>query len=172
MTIQIVLSLLWLGAVTPCGQFKEGPAPTEAQITALTSAIVDEIYVYDLAKEYGDIGVNESNDIQKVTIFIMPKTSNNAIRVIYPLMPLGEIIRMFFLSGRLAIPHLEPDSNFPATQPSFRTVYMDNDELCRLKQTWIRRTVSIKLAPTKADIDAARKRHLERTGFVPNRRIG
>jgi len=157
MTIQIVLSLLWLSAVTPCGQVKEGPAPTEAQITALTSAIVDEIYVYDLAKEYADIGVSESNDIQKVTIFIMPKTSNNVIQVIYPLMPLGEIIRMFFLSERLASPHLTPDSNFPPTQPSFRTVYMDNDELCRLKQTWIRRTISIKLTPTKVDIDAARK---------------
>jgi hypothetical protein len=87
-------------------------------------------------------------------------------QVIYKLMPHGEVFRFFdFSSDGLVVLDGDPELNFPPTQPSLKTVYMDDDELCRMKRTWIRQSFEVDDSPNRETVQEAVRRQKLRTGF-------
>ena len=86
-------------------------------------------------------------------------------------MPFGEVYRMFTIrENGTAVAYGDADSGFPPTQPSYLTAYMDDTELCKIKQEWPRYEFVIQLAPSKEILKNAVSRQKSRTGFVPTQK--
>jgi len=51
---------------------------------------------------------------------------------------------------------------FPPTQPSYLTVYMDDDELCQSKREWSKENFTVELRPTAERVAEGRARQQKR----------
>lgn len=166
--------LLALAVQQPIGgnsielQARETGAP---DISAVVQAIQDEIYDYGLQKEFfGFETAGPGGPEAAFRIYVEPKlTPENggvAGSVIYKYLPFGEVIRAFTISADgTAYLSGDPDSGFPSTQPNTRTVFMDDDELCRDKHEWKKVPFELDLTPSTARINEAAERQKKRTGF-------
>jgi hypothetical protein len=143
-------------------------APTTAEIRAVNQAIVDEIYDYDRASQFAYIGIPVKNGSVVRLIVYFSRITGETGQVIYKYMPFGEVIRRFALRAD-GTAELFGDSSlrfpFPATQPDTRTVYMDDNALCHMKNTWQKAAVDVTLKPDESTLMAAAKRQQTRTGF-------
>ena len=82
-------------------------------------------------------------------------------------------MRMFWIDpSGLAKVGGHPEWDFPPTEPSYLTVYMDDGDLCKLKGEWIHARLQIELQPSKEVIAEAMKRQRDRFGkyYVRHRR--
>ena len=58
--------------------------------------------------------------------------------MIYKLRPIREVCRVFWYNDSgLAILGGHPEWNFPPTEPSYLTVYMDDDQLIQFKHDFL-----------------------------------
>jgi hypothetical protein len=144
---------------------------TNSEITKVKEAICDEIYDYGLSAEFYQIGENVGTPEHwksQVRIYIDPMYSSDDQhgRLIYKLMPYGQIYRFFFIGddGRITLDG-NPQNRFPITQPSHQTVYMDEEEVRQYEQSWIKSTFTIDTQPTAEMIRSAAERQKKRTGF-------
>lgn len=138
---------------------------------AVVQAIQDEIYDYGYQKEFfGFETAGPRGPEAAFNIYIEPKltpeTGGYAGSVIYKYLPFGEVIRTFMISADGTV-YLsgDPDSGFPSTQPNTRTVYLDDDELCRDKHDWKKIPFELDLTPSTARLNEAIQRQKKRTGF-------
>ena len=137
----------------------------EAEINAVIEAAQDEIYDLNLEKDFLGVGPAAQGNRDQVilNIYFQPEVLDNSRSwVIYKLMPEGEILRMYEIgrSGRIYL-HGKP-GEFRITQPDYPTVYMDDDELCKLKHDWIRRRFIVDTNPDPKLVAAARERQRAR----------
>ncbi len=98
-----------------------------------------------------------------VNVYFQPDVIENSRSwVIYKLMPDGEIVRMYEIgrSGRIYL-HGKP-GEFRVTQPDYPTVFMDDDQLCKLKHDWLRRHFVVDTNPSAELVAAARARQMAR----------
>jgi hypothetical protein len=168
MNMRRSLSLvLLLGSVTALhGERPQQKRPIrESEINAVIEAIQDEIYDLNLEKDMDLVGkkVKNNPDEVLVNVFFQPDVIDNSRSwVIYKLMPEGEILRMYELgrSGRIYL-HGKP-GEFRITQPDYPTVFMDDDELCKLKHDWTRRRFVVDANPDPKLVAAARERQRAR----------
>jgi hypothetical protein len=145
-------------------------ALTASDQKAVIQAVEDEVYDYGFGKEFYEIGINSGTPhhwISKVPIYIEPGTDKDGNgRAIYRLMPYGEVFRLFFIrKDGIVVLIGDPDNKFPITQPSKLTVFMDDDEICRMKRQWIRSSIFVDEQPSSETVDAAASRQEIRTGF-------
>jgi hypothetical protein len=162
--VLILLLILGCGSVLRAGpQWQKGPV-RESEIQATIQAIEDEIYDLNLQLEYFDLrGAKDSGDAATLNVYFQPEVLDDSRSwVIYKLMPGGEVLRMYEIgqSGCIYL-HMRP-GEFRITQPSYPTVYMDDDELCKLKHDWIKRQFVVNLHPSKELVEAARARQRDR----------
>lgn len=138
-----------------------------ADRNAVKLAIVDEMYAHDLQGYVPDISRLVSGSEYKVRAYFDPKLhSGNVGWVIYKLMPYGEVLRMFtigddgfaFLYGKLR-------NHFPPTEPSYLTVYMDDDDLCQIKQQWLKEYFLVDSNPSATRVTEARARERKRNSL-------
>jgi hypothetical protein len=161
-TLAVVVGMLVLTFVlgVQAQQQKHSPKPiSEARINSLIQAITDEMYAEGLAKEAIDVGQRENNGV-RLNLFVKPTLTNeNNGWAIYKLMPYGQVLRMFHISddGTVLLEG-ELRNGFPSTQPSYKTVYMDEDELCAAEHDWIRRSFFVELQPNADAVREARQR--------------
>jgi hypothetical protein len=160
--ILIWMLLLGWGSVLAAGpQWQKRPI-RDSEITAVIQAIEDEIYDLNLQMEFFDVRSPKDNrETATLNVYFQRDVLDDSRSwVIYKLMPGGEVLRMYEigLSGRIYL-HLKP-GEFRVTQPSYPTVYMDDDELCKLKHEWIKRQFIVNLHPSKEIVAAARARHM------------
>jgi hypothetical protein len=137
----------------------------EAEINAVIEAIQDEIYDLKLEKYVDDIGERspQNRNQYSVNVYFQPEVIEDSRSwVIYKLMPDGEIVRMYEIgrSGRIYL-HGKP-GEFRVTQPDYPTVFMDDDQLCKLKHDWLRRHFVVDINPSPALVAAARARQRQR----------
>ena len=137
----------------------------EAEINAVIEAIQDEVYDLKLEKDFFSVGstAKEHPDREILNVYLQPDVMDNSHSwVIYKLMPDGEILRMYEIgrSGRIYL-HGKP-GEFRITQPDYPTVFMDDDDLCKLKHDWIRRHFVVDTDPSPELVAAARARQRER----------
>ena len=153
---------VYLCLVPPaCGQQGDRPI-TPQEISAVKTAILDEIYDYKFEGAYIDIEALTSRGY-KIRLYIRPSLIQGSGQVIYKL-PIGEVARVFEFSKDLAVLVREPRDKFPPTSGSTLTLYLDDEEICPDKTNWIRETLWISPAPSKAEVDAAVVRERRRKG--------
>jgi len=138
---------------------------TDKIADGVVTAIEDEIYASNGQHAYADMGQSTNGDEHLLPVYIQPTMKRGLAWVIYKFMPYGEVIRMFYVKHGLAILHGDPRNGFPPTQPDYLTVYMSDEQLCKLKHTWIKKHFIIELSPSKQRITMARKRQLRRHGL-------
>jgi hypothetical protein len=160
-------SLLMLSFATtlPGGRPQEKRPIRDAEISAVIEAIQDEIYDLKLQDDFFDVGktTKENRDQEILNVYLQPDVIEDSRSwVIYKLMPDGEILRMYEIgrSGRIYL-HGKP-GEFRITQPDYPTVFMDDDELCKLKHDWLRRHFVVNTNPSPELVAAARARQRQR----------
>lgn len=164
----LILSLLIALTVTTLrtGAHPQGKRRiTESETGAVIQAIQDEIYSLNLQKNFFDVGPSPKGHPGQVivNVYFQPEILENSRSwLIYKLMPDGEIYRMYELgrSGRIYL-HGKPGA-FRITQPDYPTVFMDDDDLCKLKHDWIKRQFVVDTEPGLELVKAARDRQRER----------
>ena len=132
--------------------------------SAVVQAIVDEMYANDLQGYGFDVGKQTSGSAYQLRAYFKPTlNSDRAGWVIYKLMPYGEVLRMFNVrSEGLAVLYGKLRNRFPPTEPSYLTVYMDDDVLCRTKMEWSKEDITVELKPSPERVEAARARQKSR----------
>ena len=173
----VVPALFWLLFLFPAFRAEIQPAAravTKPEIAALTLAIQDEMY--DEGCEgygYDASGVGHGTTYG-LPLYVNPAWNQSGLSwAIYKLLPLGEVLRMFSIrSDGLAELDGHPEWNFPPTEPSYLTVYMDDDELCKVKHQWIRTTLTLDAKPSQTVVLQASKRQKLRFGdeYVKHKR--
>jgi hypothetical protein len=142
-----------------------------ADIDGVTQAIQDEIYDSGYQKEFWAFETSGPRGPEaEFNIYIQPKltpeTGGMAGSVIYKYLPFGEVIRTFvvatdgtaYLSG-------DPDTGFSWNQPNTRTVYVDDEQICRDKHDWKKVPFELDLKPSAARLKEASDRQKRRLGF-------
>lgn len=126
------------------------PRPVSPQnIHALVQAIQDEIYD-EGCQGYGYDASGSANGTKyELPLYVKPTWNGSGDSwAIYKFLPIGEVLRMFSnRSDGLVELAGHPEWNFPPTDPSYLTVFMDDNELCRMKHDWIRTTLSLDTNP-------------------------
>jgi hypothetical protein len=82
-------------------------------------------------------------------------------------MPHGELIRYFHVQkdGTVRLEG-DPQLGFPASQSSRKTVYLRDDDLCRMKRDWVKSAFDVDLLPNSERIqDAVRRQKQRNDGF-------
>jgi len=162
--LAVVLALLSCGGILAAVAQGQKRPVRESEIAGVIQAIEDEIYDLNLEHEYLDLqGPKDTHETAALNVYFQPDVVDDSRSwVVYKLMPGGEVYRMFEIgrTGRIYL-FMKP-GEFRITQPSYPTVYMDDDELCKLKHEWIKRQFVVDLHPSKELVEAARARQRER----------
>jgi len=142
---------------------------TDAEVRAIIEAVQDEIYDYGFEPQYYQMGENlgtPTHWIGRLSIYINPMTDDGVGQAIYKLMPYGEVFREFDIGEDGLVGLMgNPQLGFPPTQPSHKTVYMDDDEVCQLKHRWLRHSFEADGLPTPDTRQQAVRRQKLRTDF-------
>ena len=165
----IKLFLACLCACSAMGFTQKAAVPatlSRVQIQAVILAVEDEVYDFSYQKEFYEVGREAGPGVTRLPLYIQPRLKDGEGAVIYKLMPHGEVIRNFhFNKDGLAILEGAPDSGFPPTHPNILTLYMDDDEVCRLKHEWEREYFEILDAPAAERVSEAGERQKKRVGY-------
>ncbi|HTW57808.1 MAG TPA: hypothetical protein VMD99_06755 [Terriglobales bacterium] len=142
-----------------------------SEIKEVIQAVEDEIYDYGYNNDYYQLGANLGTPehwIAHMSIYVDPNydLKDGGGQVIYKYMPYGQIIR-FFSFNRDGLVQLDgnPENHFPITQPSHQTVFMDDEDVCRLEHAWLKDFFDIDVSPSLGRIRDAVRRQKDRTGF-------
>jgi len=143
---------------------------THAEIAALVQAVQDEIYDYGFEDDYYRLGPNVGSDPKKwtsrVPIYVNPLIEDGEGYAIYKHMHYGEVYRLFTLrKDGVVVLDGDPELSFPPTQTSVLTIYMDDDEVMRMKRDWLRSYFEIDSPINEWTVRAAAQRQKGRTGF-------
>ena len=146
---------------------------SDSDLKAVVQAVQDEIYDYGYEKHFRQVGENTARPASppqiRMPIYIDPEIDpkDESGRVIYKLMPYGEVLREFIIRGNgLVVLSGDPQNGFPPTQEAnTKTVYLDDDDICRMKHDWVRSSFVVDDSPNAEIIQEAVKRQKLRTGF-------
>ena len=172
-TISVTLALLFLALSQVVGQEQKartddksenGRPLSEADKDAVVQAILDEMYVNNLQPYVIDVGKELSRSEYQLNVYFKPSLNkDNAGWVVYKLMPYGQVYRLFSLrSDGLGVLYGKLRDHFPPTQPSYLTVYMDDEELCQIERGWQKGHLTVQLKPSADRIAKARARQEKR----------
>ncbi len=171
--ISITLVLLFFALVQGVSQ-ERGASPDEkgdnarplsqADKDAVVQAILDEMYVNNLQPNVIDVGKELSRSEYQLNIYFKPTLNKDSAGwVIYKLMPYGQVYRLFSIrSDGLAVLYGKLRDRFPPTQPSYLTVYMDDDQLCQFETEWSKEHFDVALNPSADRVAEALAREKKR----------
>lgn len=137
---------------------------------SLALAIEDEIYDRGYEGDYfpigGAVGEAVSDTRTVVPMYVDPVIDGGEGRVIYKLMPYGEVLRLFHVhrNGAVVLDG-DPELGFPATQPNRKTVYLRDAEVSGMKRAWIKSSFKVMLSPGDQRLRESAQRQKLRTGF-------
>jgi hypothetical protein len=171
--ISIIFALLFLALLQAAGQEHKASPDTNSENTrplsqadkdAVMQAIADEIYANNLQPYVIDVGKELSHSEYQLNIYFKPTLNKDNVGwLIYKLMPYGQVYRLFSIrSDGLAILYGKLRDRFPPTQPSYLTVYMDDDELCQMERAWQKGQFTVELKPSTDRVTDARARQKKR----------
>jgi len=146
---------------------------SDSELRAVIQAVEDEIYDYGYQKKFYHLGENVADATSTVRtsmhIYIDPEidSTDESGRVIYKLMPYGEVLRDFIKRRNgLVVLSGDPQNGFPQTQESStKTVYLDDAEVCGMKHDWIKSNFVVDDSPSPERVQDAANRQKLRTGF-------
>lgn len=137
---------------------------------AVVQAIQDEIYDYGYYGDYDQFGQNLGTPQHwksKMLVYIDPEYDpSTGGRVIYKLLPYGEILRFFDIDNKGQVQlDGDPTNGFPRTQPSTRTIFLDDDDVCNMKRRWVEDFFVVDVAPSNDILRGSAIRQKSRTGY-------
>jgi hypothetical protein len=139
---------------------------TTAKQESLKSAIVDEIYDYDLEANFAYIGKALDGERQEVPLFLIQDSTSSSYHVIYRLMPYGELFRVADVeSDGTVILSRNPEMGFTPETSTTLTEYYDDDLICSMKQKALRLSFIVEMHPSNARIKEAIRNQQRRYGF-------
>jgi hypothetical protein len=146
---------------------------SDSDLKAVVQAVEDEIYDYGYENHFRQMSENIASPAGapqiRMRIYIDPEIdpTDESGRVIYKLMPYGEVLREFIIRRNgLVVLSGDPQNGFPPTQESnTKTVYLEDDDVCRMKHDWVRSFFEVDDSPNAEIIQEAVKRQKLRTGF-------
>jgi len=139
---------------------------TDSQTRAIALAIEDEVYDRGYQKSFYMVGPEVRPDVTQIVGYVEPELKKDGGTVIYKLMPYGEVMRGFhFDKDGLAVLEGDPDGGFPPTDGDTLTLYMDDDDICRMKHSWKKLYFEIADSPSSQQVGDAATRQKERVGF-------
>lgn len=138
----------------------------DQDVKAVTLAIEDEIYDEGCQGYGADASAGIQNGSYALPLYIKPSFNDQDLGwAIYKLLPVGEVLRTFSVdSNGNAVIYGHPEWNFPPSEPSYLTVYMNDDDLCQSKHDWVRTKINLELAPSKERLRDAATRQQQRLG--------
>jgi hypothetical protein len=147
---------------------------SDSEVKAVVQAVEDEIYDYGYENHFREMSENIASPAGapqiRMRIYVDPEIdhADESGRVIYKLMPYGEVLREFIIRRNgLVVLSGDPQNGFPPTQESnTKTVYLDDDDVCRMKHAWVRSFFVVNDSPTAKIVQEAVKRQKLRTGFL------
>jgi hypothetical protein len=155
MRLALLACLIMISTSSVFGETQRTIEVTEPDVQAVIIAIKDEIYANAFQREYLDVGP------ENIPLYINPHWENGMIWIIYKLMPYGEVFRGAHLNKdqQLAVLQGDPHNGFPPTQGgSMKTVYLNDEDVIRMKMTWKKSLFSIDMKPKTEQVQEARKR--------------
>ncbi len=158
----VVLALLALPSFRPR---EVEPLDASQYSGAIVQAIQDEIYDYGYEGWGWDAADKFEGDTYQMHVYIEPTAKNYSGRVIYKLMPYGEVLRIYAVqkNGLIRLDD-NPELGFGAERPDRLTLYLDDDEVSQFKRTWLRSNFSIELHPSKERLRQGAERQIKRGG--------
>jgi hypothetical protein len=167
----LAIVIFSFGLLCPQGREQNGKVPpTGTSVTATTEhaviqAIEDEIYDWGCQNSVDLVAHEISRDKYQLPVYINPNIYNGRGEVIYKFMPIGELYRSFFpeADGLIQLDN-DPGIGFGPERPSYNTLFMDDDELCRFKHDWLKLFFIIEGHPGRERIAEARMRQKSRLG--------
>lgn len=171
--ISITLALLFLALSQVVGQEQKARTDDKSDNTqplsqadkdAVVQAIVDEMYINNIQPYVIDVAKEQSRSEYQLNIYFKPSLNKENVGwVIYKLMPYGQVYRLFSIrSDGLAVLYGKLRDHFPPTQPSYLTVYMDDDELCKIEREWQKGYFTVELKPSADRVAEAKARQKKR----------
>jgi hypothetical protein len=167
----LLCSFLLIALSISSGQRDSKGRVTQSEISSIAQAIRDEIYDYEYEEHFfpegGPVGDVISSTKVRVSLYVDPQIRDGEGRTIYKLMPHGEVIRYFHVQkdGTVRLEG-DPQLRFPASQPSRKSVYLRDDDLCRMKRDWVKSAFDVDLSPDSERIqDAVRRQKQRNDGF-------
>jgi hypothetical protein len=142
----------------------EGGLPDASQYSgAIIQAIQDEIYDYGYEGWGWDAADKIEGDTYQMHVYIEPTARNYSGRVIYKLMPYGEVLRIYAVqkNGLIRLDD-NPELGFGAERPDRLTLYLDDDEVSQFRRTWLRTNFTIELHPSKERLRQGAERQIKR----------
>lgn len=135
-------------------------AVTEANVQAVTLAIQDEIYDEGCQGYGADASAKSDGHSYQLPLYIQRSFNKNGLAwAIYKFLPMGEVLRGFAVDQTgVADLYGHPEWGFPPTEISYRTAYMNDDDLCQLKHDWIRTSFTLELQPSAERLREAEQR--------------
>ena len=121
------------------------PLP-KASVPNIVMAIEDEIYDYKQENSFVNIGSTGAIGVPtKIPLYIQKSVSDRSVGwVLYKDMPHGEVLRRFIIrDDGLVVLYGDPGLDFPAQQPDTKTIYLDDDDVCRFKINALRTTFTV-----------------------------
>ncbi|MFZ0935347.1 MAG: hypothetical protein WB359_17480 [Bryobacteraceae bacterium] len=175
MRIALSVVLLIVGSTITTVMAQEKPPSTNTRSNdarklsttdekAVMQAIVDEIYAHHLQGYVADVGKQEPGSVYELNAYFKPTLNSTGTGwVIYKLMPYGQVLRMFSLrSDGVAVLYGKLRDRFPPTQPSYLTVYMNDEELYQFETEALRTHFDVMLKPSAERVAQALARQKER----------
>jgi hypothetical protein len=167
----IAVAILSMGFFCPQTSEQQGEvvlSETSVSATvehAVIQAIEDEIYDWGCQNSVDLVAHEISRDKYQLSVYINPNIHNGRGEVIYKFMPIGELYRSFFpeADGLIQLDN-DPGIGFGPERPSYNTLFMDDDDLCRFKHDWLKRFFIIEGHPGRERIAQARLRQKSRLG--------
>jgi hypothetical protein len=152
-------------ALFSSGLREEGPPVTSKYSGGIIQAIQDEIDDYGYEGWGWDAADKIEGNTYQLHVYIEPRTENYSGRVIYKLMPYGEVLR-FYAVQKNGLVRLDdnPELGFGAERADRLTLYLDDDEVLQFKRTWQRTSFSIELNPSKELLRQGAERQIKRGG--------
>ena len=169
----LILIALFFVLSAPAWSAPQKRKLSDSDLGAVIQAVEDEVYDYGYQKDFYHIGENIGTSASaprtRVRIYIDPEidAADQSGQIIYKLLPYGEVFRDYtILKNGLVVLAGNPQNGFPQTQESStKTLYMDDDEVCRMRRDWLRRFFTVDDSPSPSRIHQAAERQKERTGF-------
>ena len=139
---------------------------SKTELTAVVQAVEDEIYDYGYQTKFSYVG-DAPDGLTRVPIYISPKTDKDSVgEIIYKYMPYGEVSRRFLLrQDGLVILFGDPELGFPPQLPDTNTLYLNDEDVCRLKLKWTKTYFTVDPKATTDRIKLASSRQKERIRF-------
>jgi hypothetical protein len=142
------------------------------QAQAIVQAIEDEIYFHKYEGEF--LELQTEDDRACLPVYVKPDLREGGVgKVIYKLMPHGEIIRVFqiWIDGLVLLAR-DPEKGFAPTRQSMQTLYLDDETLVEMKHGWQRHDYTVLFWPPPERVQQAVERQGKRHAAWEDNQVG